>query len=309
MSILKLVKNKQERKKLLFYCLMLAWPVLQVIVFYFGVNINSILLAFQNYNYDTGSYEFTAGFSNFERFFNEWETVLDWKVGLENSFLFFLFCTAVCLFLSLFFSYFIYKKGPANKFFRIILFLPSIISGIVMVIFFQYFIDTFIPRIIEKITGAKEYSVQGLLSDPDYTIFTLVLYNILMGFGTNVLLITGDMSSISDSIIEAAEIDGANKWQEFIFVVFPQIYSTFVTLAVVAIAGFFINQYNLFSFWGREVQNKYVNIGYLIYKKTQGASFGEYPYLSAIGIIMTLIIIPVTFLVRKILTKVGPSNE
>ena len=302
-------KNKRERKRLVFYCAMLALPLLQVAVFYFGVNINSLALSFQQFNYDTGAYEFTAGFDNFKRFFVEWSTTLDYRIGLRNSAIFFLSTTVICMVLALFFSYFIYKKGPANKFFRVVLFLPSIISGIVMVIFYQYFVDTFVPSIIEKIIGAKEYSIQGLLSNPKTAVFTLILYNVIMGFGSNVLLLTGDMSSISESVIEAAKIDGANSWQEFTRVVFPQIYQTFSTLAVVALAGFFTNQYNIFSFWGGNAQSKYVNIGYLLYKQTQRASFGEYPYLATLGVIMTIIIVPITFAVRKILAKVGPSNE
>ena len=42
-----LFKNKSERKRLLFYRLMTALPVAQVAIFYLGVNINSILLAFK----------------------------------------------------------------------------------------------------------------------------------------------------------------------------------------------------------------------------------------------------------------------
>lgn len=44
--------SKGKMKDILFYCLMLAWPVAQFLVFYIGVNGNSILMAFQNIDTD-----------------------------------------------------------------------------------------------------------------------------------------------------------------------------------------------------------------------------------------------------------------
>ena len=44
---------------------MAAFPVLQFCIFYIGVNIKSILFAFQSYDYDAGKYIFN-GFENFK---------------------------------------------------------------------------------------------------------------------------------------------------------------------------------------------------------------------------------------------------
>lgn len=60
------------------------------------------------------------------------------------------------------------------------------------------------------------------------TMLMIYLYNILMGFGTNVLLLSSAMSSVSDSIVEAAQLDGANNLQLFWHVVFPQIWRSII---------------------------------------------------------------------------------
>lgn len=64
-----------KRKRLLlnsiFYILMAGIPILQVLVFYVGVNINSIFLAFKSYNVDTMTYSWLSAdklFSNFSEF-------------------------------------------------------------------------------------------------------------------------------------------------------------------------------------------------------------------------------------------------
>ena len=52
-----------KRKDLIFYIIMIAFPVLQFLVMYIYVNINSILLSFQDFNRDTNQFEF-VGFDN-----------------------------------------------------------------------------------------------------------------------------------------------------------------------------------------------------------------------------------------------------
>ena len=47
--------GKKNRSKLIFYICGLALPLLQFAVFYIGVNINSVLLAFQKYDIREGN--------------------------------------------------------------------------------------------------------------------------------------------------------------------------------------------------------------------------------------------------------------
>ena len=301
----KATKNKKERNNLLFYSLMIALPLLQVIIFYFGVNINSVLLALKEY--DGGRYKM-IGFGNFSKVLTEIFTdpKAEWKFAFKNTFESWIICTAIGMMLALFISYYIFKNGVGKNFFRVMLFMPSIVSSIVMVILYTYFVDSFLPEI------AKTYfniEMRGLLSNPSTTMLMIYLYNILMGLATNVLLLTSAMSSVSDSITEAAALDGANNLQLFCHVVFPQIFSTFITIFIVSAANLFANQLNLYSFYGKYANAKYATVGYLLYNRTVSAAYAQYPELAAIGILLTIVIVPVTLGVRKFLEKVGPSNE
>lgn len=302
-----IIKSKSERKRLLFYSLMIALPLAQVLIFYFGVNINSILLAFKQYDGTTGAYSW-VGFDNFGRVLTEIFTdpTAEWRFAFKNSFIAWIVCTSIGMTLALFFSYYIFKKGIGRNFFRVVLFMPSIISSIVMVILFTYVVDNFIPDVIFALFGTE---MRGLLSNPDTTMLMIYLYTILMGFGTNVLLLSSAMSGISDSIIEAAQLDGANNIRLFWHVVLPQVFPTFVTIFIVSIAQLFSNQLNLYSFYGGYAEAQYSTVGYLLYKRTVSASYAEYPALAAIGILLTIVIIPVTLGIRKLLEKVGPSDE
>lgn len=303
-----LFTNKLERGRLIFYICMMALPILQVAIFYFGVNFNSVLLAFKHYavDPDTGEKIMTwAGFENFKKIFYDIFHDSTWKFAIKNTFIIFFAITLANLALSLLFSFYIFRKGIGAKFFRVTLYMPSILSGIVMVILFEYFVNVFIPEIFRVITGMQ---MDGLMSNPKTTFGMLIFYSILTGFGSNVLLLSGAMSSISKSTLEAARIDGATEMQQFFRVIFPQIFPTFVTIFIVSISAFFSNQLNLFSFYGGNAQAKYYTVGYLLFNRTRSATIAQYPELAAIGVLLTLIIVPITLIVRKVLTKVGPSN-
>lgn len=52
----------------------------------------------------------------------------------------------------------------------------------------------------------------------------------------------GSMNTISDSVIESAQLEGAGFFTEFFHIVLPLCYSTIVTFLVVGIASIFVNQ-------------------------------------------------------------------
>ena len=142
--------GKKNRSKLIFYICGLALPLLQFAVFYIGVNINSVLLAFQKYDIREG-YSF-AGFENFAKVFRDFAELEYLGNSILNSLILFAF-TLLGMFAALLFSFYISKKHFGCKLFRTVLFLPNIISNIVLVLMFKYFAENFIPTILELITG------------------------------------------------------------------------------------------------------------------------------------------------------------
>jgi ABC-type sugar transport system permease subunit len=60
----------------------------------------------------------------------------------------------------------------------------------------------------------------------------------------------GAMNGISESVVEAAKLDGVTFFGEFIYITFPSIFSTFRSLLIVSIGGIFTNQARLLSFFG-----------------------------------------------------------
>lgn len=287
-----------------FISVVLVYPILLFIVFYIVVNFNSFILAFQkvdvNYNY-----VFT-GFDNFKQVFADLVSKENrmLSTGFINSGLMFLLVTGIGMPLNLLFGYMIYRKWRGTGAFRLIVMLPSIISGMLMALMFQKLMYA-MPSMMKTI-GVDFPSV---MSDGNYVFGTTVFYSLWTGFGTAVIMYPNIMGTIDNEIIEAGRIDGCNSLQELWHIIIPLIFPTIATFMVTGVAGIFNNMGPNYTFWDTSAPPEATNIGYLIYAKVLKNGVSEYGYTSALGMICTLIAFPITLLVKYIFDKADPVND
>ena len=283
---------------ILFYCLILIIPLTQIAIFYFGVNTQSILMAFQNFNTDKGFYWDVK--ANFSRFASELKDNNFWRM-VGDSFIVWICTQFAGTVFALFFSYYIYKKKTLFKFFKFILFLPSIVPALLLVLIFKYFMNKGLPPLI----GTENI----LLENPETYFWIVTAFTVWISFGSQVLIYSGAMDQIPNEILEAGKLDGITPFREFVSLIVPYILPTVSTFIIVGIATIFTNQNNLFSFYG-DMVGTYGNdktIGYYLYCLVSGNGVGmsNYCYASFLGLTSTLIAVPLTFIVRKILSKWG----
>ena len=304
----------RKQRRMVFYALMFALPILQFLLFYLYVNFNSIIMAFQNkveiepIGYETA---FTWNhIKNAFQFFGEEEC---WKM-LENSFG--LLCGQLFIVtpLALLFSYYIAKEKPGSSFFRIMLYLPQVLSVVVLGALYQEIMNKVYPFIAETVFGKKDVaSLMTQASTYNAQFWGSFIFTLWFSFGTNVLIYTGAMSSIDQSIVESAHLDGVTSIQEFYYIYVPMIFSTLTTFIVTGLAGIFNNQMSLHTFFGNN-KSKVKVFGYYFYgtaaMNIENAGPAQVLHeLAALGLIATLIIIPITLIVRKLLNKYGPRVD
>lgn len=299
-------RTRAAKGDMLFYVLMMAWPILQFCVFYIAVKFNSILYSFQRY--DKLSRTFTWTLDYVKSALKMMTTSPALVETMKMTLLFFLLFTGINTPLGLLFSYYISKKQFAFGFFRVFLFLPSIICSVIMVLIYGNFVDVALPEIVRVLTGK---TVGGLMSTKSTRFFAVMFYNLLVGFGVNVLMYSNAMSAISEEVVEAAHLDGATGLKEFWFITLSSIYPTLVTFLITALAGMFLNQYNLYSFFGSGEHFGLQTYGLYFYVQTLAAdgSRAEYSQISAIGLWLTFIALPLTYGVKFLLEKLGPSED
>ena len=297
--------NRSPLRKgdLLFYSLLLIIPLVQIGIFYFGVNFQSFFLAFQT--------KTEAGFvfdvsKNWNAFVSDLKTSIFW-IYIRNSFLVYLFSTLAGTVLATIFSYYIYKRRTLCNFFKFVLFLPSILPAILLVIMFKGFVGNGLPAYLNfffHVDYSQEIGGGNIfLKENTATIVVITMYSIWISFGSQVLVYTGAMDQIPPEIIEAGKIDGTNSFTEFVHIILPSILETIGTFLIVGVASIFTNQNNLFNFYGGGGPATHHTIGYYLYIKMRDGE-ANYPYVSFVGLVFTAFIIPLTFAVRKIITKI-----
>lgn len=211
MKVVEKIKTKKKIKprKLLFYLSIVTIPLIQFCIFYVGVNINSVIMAFESYDSATNSFRW----NNFENFKMVFENFKNGPLlrALGNSVMYY-GITIITMTLSTVFAYYVFKKRKLSGLFRLIAFLPHIVSNITLVLIFKYFTENAYPTIYQAITGKETW---GLLADPKTMLPTVIIFCMFCGFGTQLMMISNAMSGIDQSISEAARMDGVTPLKEF----------------------------------------------------------------------------------------------
>ena len=295
-------------KESIFYYGMLVLPLIQFLVFYVGVNVNSILLSFKSFEITDERVGYIwVGFKNYADFIKSFITNSDIVRMAVNSLILYGFGLLVGVPLAILFSFYLYKNFALSSVFKVLLFLPSIISSVVMVLMYKYFVDFGFPALM-KAFGVRVIAPLGVST----TAFKwIIFYNLFISFGANVIMYTSSMTRIPPSLTEYARLEGCSYWRELIYIVVPLIFPTITTFLVVGVAGIFTNQANVYTFYGTDAAAEVTTFGYYLFGKIAGNvhSNADYPYVSAAGIVFTFIAVPLTFLVKWVLEKFGPVSE
>ena len=299
------IKKRNKLKEGLFIFSLVIYPILQFCVFYIFVNFNSIILAFENI--DKNNVATFAGFSNFALFFeNIIKDGAEVSMAMKNSAIAYA-CTMIIGFpLSMFFSYYVFKKFPFAAAYRIIVMLPTILSAMLMGLIFQKFMHS-LPVAMEKI-GWKNFP--RFLSDDKYIFGTIVFYSIWTGFSTGTIIYSNAMNGIDKEVLESGEIDGTTYLREFWHLVLPLIFPTITTFIVSGVAGLFTFSGPLYEFYGMEAPYSSLTMGYYMMIQTlKSTNYMQYPVVAAQGIVLTIVAFPLTMLVKWLMEKFDPTAD
>lgn len=288
-----------HKKTVFFIVALLAIPVVHWLIFWLFINLQSILLAFQ----DPLTGDFT--WENFKIFWGDLTNPTSTNVlglAVKNTLLYFGSSIFIVLPISLFIAYFLYKKIPGYKVFRIIFFLPAIISGTALVTAFSVAVNPggLFAEILEKI--GFDISVHGLLGTKETATNTILFYTIMTSFTTNVLLFQGAMTRVPGEVLESAKLEGCSPFREVIEIIFPLIWPTFATQLIFTMTGLFTASGPILLF-DPENNLETMTISYWIFSKSlMGSDY--YNIVSCTGLCFTIAGFPIIMLVRWLTDKI-----
>lgn len=302
------MKRSQVRGELFAWCLIIV-PLLYLIINWVFVNGQTLLLAFQNEKFDGGNYRIEWGFDNFKKIWDDFTDPYEGGQMLKvvlNTLLFWAFNEFVGVPISLFVSFFIYKKTFGHKIFRVIFFLPSILPQMVLVTAFAQVLAP--GGVVEKIVAffGGELPLQGLLWDEATAKPTLMLYSLITSACGNIMFYS-TMSRIPPELVEASKLDGVSFFKEFIYIDLPLILPTFAMTVLLDCACILTASPPLLLF-GAPPGTTTVSFWFFTEVYYNGVmGIGKYGYMSALGLVFTALNLPIVLFVRKMAEKVDVS--
>ena len=301
-----------ERKGKIFAYAFIAYPVIQFLIFYVWVNINSILMSFQTYKgvNENGVQIYAWGFENFRRLFSDFTNAASSiRVGLANTLKYFAMNIFLMFPISVFISYFLYKRVWGYKIFRVVFLLPGMMSGVVFVSMFKIMISEYglVYSFLEKVFG---YEMPILLNNEKTATATIMAFVFWTGLTGNMILYQGAMNRVPGDVIEVGKLEGIKWYRELWSVVLPMIWPTISMTIITTFTGIFSagGPILLFSEQGGGMGgNGTMTLPFYIYLQTWMGTSYEYP--AAIGLFFTLCAIPIVSIVRFVVNKFDPEVD
>ena len=289
-------RNKRLIPFILFACTV---PVLNWIIFYVFPNASSIIMAFLDS-------EGNPSLINFERLWTEFQLPTSTlRIALINTLITFAI-SLVCFIPRVLVSYFIYKKVPGYKIYRILFFLPSILFSVCVAMCFTRMVGTtgFIAEFVKDVLGLDR--TPELLADSQFANYTIWFNMLWLGFPGDLIIWGGTFARIPEDVLESARLDGVSWFSEFTKIVVPMVWPTVALKMVLTVCGVLGASGQVYLLtkgnYGTMTLSCWL---YRTLMESSGTKYTSnvYNYLSAVGLVMTVISVTIALLVRKYTDK------
>ncbi len=290
------IKNRPiNKRRVLFVICCCLLPVINWLIFYVFANLSSFTMAFTNK-------DGVVSFDNFIRFWDELTNpASDIRIAIKNTFLTFAIILVTFPFKVLV-SYFIYKKVPGAGIYRILFFLPSIIFSVAWAMIFQKMISVngFIAEWVQEWLNLE--TPPELLADSRYANTVVLLHMMWLSFPGDLIIWGGTFTRIPTDVLESGKIDGVNWWQEFTKITVPMVWPTVALQMVLMFCGIFGASGAVFlltkGMYGTMTISAWMYLQLLNMSGNQYTS-NAYNYMSAVGLVITVIAIALSLGIRK----------
>lgn len=298
----RLKRRKRSWPRRLFIILMLAYPVLHFLIFWVYLNSNAVYLTFTRYIWNQGKFVFSAAdpFINYKMWIGQIRTNPTIQSMIRTSLGYFPVTCLISMPLSLIFSYFLYKKVPGSKIYRVIFYLPSILPVAVLAMSFRFAFgkDGFVNPILQffNITPPTWWGNSKL------TPFMVYLYCVWAGLGFNIVVYSGAMSRVPTEIMEYSYLEGVKPFRELFSIITPLIWPTLTTSFIVGMSAV-LTVYQQPYFLMMSTSGAYNTGTIYLYIFANYANTLQVPQVTSLGLLCSAVWVPFIFLARWILSK------
>ena len=227
-NLVKWAKSRKGQQTIIIIAFMII-PLLLLFLFTYLPFAEMVKFSFYKMKYSTPieKRQF-VGFDNYIDVFKRDDCFRALKLSL-----YYMGGSLVQLALALYLATILSFKTKAENLFKGVMFFPYLVSGIAIGFIFKFFYTRgFVFDTVLQWCGFQLDHLPYWLKDQRVNNVSLVATSVWRYFGQNMVLFIGAIMSVDKEMYEAAELDGANKFQQFRHIILPSI-KTIVTLNVI----------------------------------------------------------------------------
>ncbi|WP_242578175.1 carbohydrate ABC transporter permease [Chroococcus sp. FPU101] len=181
---------------------------------------------------------------------------------------------------------------------RLIYFLPTITSSAVLTLIFMWIYNT--DGLLNYFLALLHLPTYNWLDDPAVALKSIMIMNIWSTAPFFMVIYLAALQNIPQPLYEAAKIDGANNWQQFIYITLPLLKPVTFFVMTMGIIGTFqlFDQSYIFSGGSGGPNNATLTVVLLIYQYVfKDLQMG---YAAALAFLLALVIISLTLIQRRL---------
>lgn len=186
--------------------------------------------------------------------------------------------------------------------FRTIFFLPVVTSLVAVAVVWRY--------VYHPAHGLLNYVLSWFgiasidwLGDPNIAMPAIILLAVWKNFGYNMLIFIAGLQNIPEDLYEAARIDGAGPWKQFLEITLPMLAPTSIFIVLLTVIGYFQLFAEPYVMTQGGPLNATVSIVLLMYE--QGFRWWNMGYAAAIAFILFVVILVATLVQSFVQKRMG----
>lgn len=290
-----------QRSKFISPGTQMAFPAIVGLLFFVALPFGlALILSFYQYRIGSPQSPEWVGLRNFSRLFADDA----FRRALVNNAVFALVVVPVQTTLALALALLLNQSFRGRTFFRTLFFLPVIFPMALVAIVWQLIFSPEATGLANSLLSTLTmgwWEPTDFLRDPRFALPAIMVMSIWQGCGFQMIILLAGRQGIPDHLYEAAEIDGANRWQCFLHITLPGLRNTliFVVLVTTILAFRLFDQVYILTQGGPQ------NATTTVMFETVRAIFdrGQVGRGSAMTVVFFLIVVSIAMLQRKYLRE------
>ncbi len=216
----------QTYRKITPYLFLLP-AIILLAVFFFIPFFQTIIYSFQDYSNDI----YTPVFGTLENYKTLYHSPVFIK-SLINTFYFLILTTPFLVVFPLFLAILINQKIRGKTLYKLIIYLPVVVSIVVVAIAFKWL---YAPNgLLNYFMEILNLPAVSWLSSPRAAMISVALVTVFKGIGYYMMIYLASLMSVPKELYEAAEIDGANEFQKHMTVTIPHLMPTIALVSTIS---------------------------------------------------------------------------